>query len=152
VVWREEQAYHGRQVPSIMVEPQSNPTGGCSPTVQPPPSLSSHHCHCPATTIIVQPPPSSSSYHCHCLATTIIVCHRMGHVDWRGCEGHIVPCPGPAWYRGIRSLNGGHQLMLRNMSIVVPKCYNDITYLAYTPSELSIPTKAVLASLGHSFH
>jgi hypothetical protein len=49
----------------------------------------------------------------------------------------------PRWQR---------QSMPRNASIVVPKCDNDITYLAYAPSEPSIPTKAVLASLGHSFH
>jgi hypothetical protein len=68
----------------------------------------------------------------------------MGLVDVQGGEEHATPCP--------ESLDGGRQLMLRNVSIVVPKCYNDSTYLAYAPSEQSIPTKAVLASLGHSFH
>jgi hypothetical protein len=76
----------------------------------------------------------------------------MGLMDVQGGEGHATPCPEPAEHRGIESLDGGRQLMLRNTTIVVPKCYNDSTYLAYALSKPSIPTKAVLTSLGHSFH
>jgi hypothetical protein len=58
-----------------------SPTDGCSPAVQPPSSSSSRHCRRPAATVVVR--------------------RRVGHVDWQGYEGHVAPCPGPAWYRGI---------------------------------------------------
>jgi hypothetical protein len=106
-----------------------SPTDGRSPTVQLPPSSSSYHHRRPTAIVVVQPPPSSSSYHCHRPAATVIVRHRVGHVDWRGYKGHVVPCTRPAWYRGIQSLDGGHQWMPCIVRIILSKWFNGTTCL-----------------------
>jgi hypothetical protein len=165
--------------PSVMVESWSNPTGGCSPAVQPPSPLSSsrHRCCRPAAIAVVVQPPSSlssshhrccspaviviivqlslsslSSCHCpHCPAATVVVRRQVGHVDWQGYEGHVAPCPRPAWYRGIQSLNSGHQWMLRIVCIIVPKWFNGTTYLTCSKRTFT-DIKAVLVSLVSTSH